>query len=154
MRQTEALGRLILVQGDSQNTTSMCGALRNSGFSVKFITSFLDVFHLAVDHTPALILFDCAFANTHVVQLLCLLKSDSRTSGIREIIISTCNDESDKVRALDVGADDYLTKPLSPRELVARVRSVLRSNGGHRYMQSGPLLANLDARRVDRKSVV
>ena len=86
------------------------------------------------------------------MEILCCLESQQRTREIRKIILSARGSELDKVRALELGADDYLTKPFSPRELILRIRAVLRSLPGdsnrHRTLQVGDLVADLDARTV------
>jgi two-component system, OmpR family, response regulator VicR len=86
------------------------------------------------------------------MEILCCLESQQRTREIRKIILSARGSELDKVRALELGADDYVTKPFSPRELILRIRAVLRSLPGdsdrHRTMQVGDLVLDLDARIV------
>ena len=86
------------------------------------------------------------------MEVLHRLESQQRTREIRKIIISARGTELDKVRALELGADDYITKPFSPRELILRIRAVLRSLPGdsdrHRTMQVGDIIADLDARTV------
>ncbi len=60
------------------------------------------------------------------------LRSDERTNRIPLIMLTAKSSEADRIVGLELGADDYVTKPFSPRELAARVKAVLRRAGGHR----------------------
>ncbi len=75
---------------------------------------------------PDLILLDWMLPGTSGVELARRLRSDSRTRDIPIIMLTARSDERDKVLGLESGADDYITKPFSPRELMARIRAVLR----------------------------
>ena len=75
---------------------------------------------------PDLILLDWMLPDTPGVELARRLRADPRTRNIPIIMLTARSDEQDKVRGLESGADDYITKPFSPRELMARIRAVLR----------------------------
>jgi two-component system phosphate regulon response regulator PhoB len=76
--------------------------------------------------SPDLILLDLMLPGTDGVEICRRLKSDPTTEGIPVIMVTAKGEESDVVLGLGVGADDYVVKPFSPKELVARVRAVLR----------------------------
>jgi two-component system phosphate regulon response regulator PhoB len=75
---------------------------------------------------PDLILLDWMLPGMSGIEFARRLKSDEYSKGIPIIMLTARGEESDKVRGLDVGADDYVTKPFSPRELTARIKAVLR----------------------------
>lgn len=75
---------------------------------------------------PDLILLDWMLPGTNGLEFARKLKSDNLTKSIPIIMLTARGDEYDKVRGLEVGADDYVTKPFSPRELNARIKAVLR----------------------------
>jgi two-component system phosphate regulon response regulator PhoB len=75
---------------------------------------------------PDLILLDWMLPGTNGLEFARKLKSDALTKSIPIIMLTARGDEYDKVRGLEVGADDYVTKPFSPRELNARIKAVLR----------------------------
>jgi len=78
------------------------------------------------DALPDLILLDWMLPGISGVELARRLRNEERTRGIPIIMLTARSDEADKVAGLEVGADDYITKPFSPRELVARIKAVLR----------------------------
>ena len=75
---------------------------------------------------PDLILLDWMLPGSSGVEIARRLRADQRTRNIPIIMLTARTDEKDKVMGLEAGADDYITKPFSPRELVARIRAVLR----------------------------
>lgn len=81
---------------------------------------------LIVDHNPDLILLDWMMPGISGIELARRLKSDSLTAEVPIIMLTAKGEEDNKVQGLEVGADDYITKPFSPRELVARLKAVLR----------------------------
>jgi two-component system phosphate regulon response regulator PhoB len=78
------------------------------------------------DHAPDLILLDWMLPTTSGVVLAKQLRSEAQTRDIPIIMLTARGDERDKVLGLESGADDYITKPFSPRELMARIRAVMR----------------------------
>jgi two-component system phosphate regulon response regulator PhoB len=75
---------------------------------------------------PHLVIIDWMLPGINGIELARRLRSDKRTSDIPLIIVTARGSEEDKLTGLDIGADDYMTKPFSPRELNARVKAVLR----------------------------
>lgn len=84
---------------------------------------------LVVDKKPDLILLDWMLPQTSGIELARRLKRDEVTANIPIIMLTAKGEEDNKVQGLEVGADDYITKPFSPRELVARLKAVLRRAG-------------------------
>ena len=85
--------------------------------------------HLLAENTPDLILLDWMLPGISGVEWARRLKKDPSYQDLPIIMLTARGEEEDKVRGLEVGADDYLTKPFSPKELVARIRAVLRRAG-------------------------
>lgn len=104
---------------------------------------------LARDRKPDLVLLDLMLPGVDGLDICKHLKADDMTRGIPIIMVSARGEESDVVVGLELGADDYISKPFSPRILLARVRSVLRRTGGdprevtERIIQAGGI-------RIDR----
>ena len=78
------------------------------------------------DALPDLVLLDWMLPGMSGIELARRLRADERTRGIPIIMLTARGEEQDKVAGLEMGADDYITKPFSPRELVARIKAVLR----------------------------
>lgn len=85
---------------------------------------------LIIDEKPSLILLDWMLPGTSGIDLARRLKKDELTSSIPIIMLTAKSEEDNKIQGLEVGADDYITKPFSPRELVARLKAVLRRTDG------------------------
>ena len=81
---------------------------------------------IVVDEKPSLILLDWMLPGTSGIELARRLKKDELTAAIPIIMLTAKGEEDNKVQGLETGADDYITKPFSPRELVARLKAVLR----------------------------
>ncbi len=100
--------------------------LKKSGYDVD---GFLDAggFYEALKRKkPDLVVLDLMLPDDDGLEICKKLKADTATSDIPIIILSAKSDESDKIVGLELGADDYVTKPFSPKELVARVKAILR----------------------------
>ena len=144
------------VEDDESIRDLLLYALRQSGFEAEGFPEAAS-FCAAIDaeHLPDLILLDIMLPGEDGISLLRRLKSDSHTAAIPVIMLTAKGSEYDKVLGLDVGADDYVTKPFNPVELLARVRSQLRRYlqlGGGRPKASririGGILLDTDAGRV------
>lgn len=118
--------RVLVVEDEEAISHLLAYNLQKEGFTVA--TSFDgDDALIAVDEArPDLILLDWMLPNVSGIELCRQLRSRIETREIPVIMLTARGEEEDRVRGLDVGADDYVTKPFSMSELVARVRAVLR----------------------------
>ena len=123
--------------------------LEHAGFTVLTATDGRGALLLAQTRRPDLLVLDLGLPDTDGLDVARELR---RSSDLQIIMLTARADEADKLIGLELGADDYLTKPFSPRELVARVRAVLRradaARGGSRLLRAGDLAVDLDAMRV------
>jgi DNA-binding response OmpR family regulator len=143
---------IFVVEDDKDIASLIAHTVQSAGFAPRVFLDGQLVVEAAQEQLPALILLDLMLPGLGGMEILRCLESQQRTREIRKIILSARGSELDKVRALELGADDYVTKPFSPRELILRIRAVLRSLPGdsnrHRTLQVGDLVADLDARTV------
>lgn len=117
----------ILVVEDEKDIVKMLRYnLEKEGFKVIDARDGEDALDLAVRQHPDLILLDLMLPGMDGLEVCKVLKKESKTSSIPIIMLTAKSQESDKVVGLELGADDYITKPFSPRELTARIKAVLR----------------------------
>lgn len=100
--------------------------LEKANFNVKEFQNGNDFFKFIDDNIPDLIILDIMLPDADGFEICKYLKNKSQFSTIPIIILTAKSEEVDKVLGLELGADDYITKPFSPRELIARVKAVLR----------------------------
>lgn len=105
--------------------------------------------------SPALVILDLMLPRLSGEEVCKQLKADVRTAGIPILMLSAKAEEVDRVVGLELGADDYLTKPFSPRELVARVKAILRRTRGEtdspQILKHGELLLDIAKHAVSLK---
>jgi two-component system phosphate regulon response regulator PhoB len=120
-------GRKILIVDDEPAIRDMLRvALEMADFVVMEAGNAQDAHVLTIDEKPDLILLDWMMPGTSGLELARRLKRDEVTAAIPIIMLTAKGEEDNKIQGLEVGADDYITKPFSPRELVARLKAVLR----------------------------
>ena len=107
-------------------------ALERAGFATREAADAASAQVAVADQPPDLVLLDWMLPDLSGIDLARRLRKDELTRHIPVIMLTARGEEEDKVRGLEVGADDYITKPFSPRELVARIRAVLRRAQGER----------------------
>jgi two-component system alkaline phosphatase synthesis response regulator PhoP len=117
----------ILIVEDEKDIVKMIEYnLKKEGFKVIDARDGEDALDLAVREYPNLILLDLMLPGIDGLEVCKSLKKESKTSSIPIIMLTAKAQESDKIIGLELGADDYITKPFSPRELIARIKAVLR----------------------------
>jgi two-component system, OmpR family, alkaline phosphatase synthesis response regulator PhoP len=114
---------ILVVEDESSIASFVSLYLKNAGYIVKTAPNGTEALALAASESPALIVLDLMLPDIDGIEVCKRIRQDSDVP----ILMLTARDEDvDKIIGLEVGADDYLTKPFNPRELVARIRSILR----------------------------
>ncbi|MDN3650925.1 phosphate regulon transcriptional regulator PhoB [Reinekea marina] len=117
---------ILIVDDESAIRDVIAAALEMAGYRALEAGNAQDAHSIIVDQKPDLILLDWMMPGTSGVELARRLKRDALTQEIPIIMLTAKGEEEHKISGLDAGADDYITKPFSPRELVARLKAVLR----------------------------
>ncbi|HUA14192.1 MAG TPA: response regulator transcription factor [Verrucomicrobiae bacterium] len=120
---------IFVVEDDEDIGRLIMHNLQAAGFDVQSFVSSASVLAEAAREKPALFLLDVMLPGTDGFELCRHIHQTPSISTTPIIFLTAKTGESDRIRGLELGADDYITKPFSPRELVARVRSVLRGVG-------------------------
>jgi DNA-binding response OmpR family regulator len=115
--------RILVVEDDQKIASSIKLYLEHAGFEATTAGDGRQSLELARERAPSLVILDLMLPGMEGFEVCRALRSESR---VPIIMLTARSSEHDKLRGLDLGADDYITKPFSLRELVARVRAVLR----------------------------
>lgn len=117
----------ILVVDDDRKIVNLIGLyLKREGFDVSVAYDGQEAVNLAIQKQPALIILDLMLPKMNGMEVCQILRTKMR---VPIIMLTARTTEEDKIGGLDIGADDYVTKPFSPRELMSRIRAVLRRAG-------------------------
>jgi len=119
-------GRLLLVEDDPALTDLLEWHFKREDFNVEHTPDGEEALMLATETPPDIILLDWMIEGISGLEVCRRLRRAPATANVPIIMLTGRGEESDRVRGLETGADDYVTKPFSPRELVARVKAVLR----------------------------
>ena len=143
----------VLVVDDEPDIVALCEFhLRRAGYEVSTAATGAAALDGARNERPALIVLDLMLPDIGGFDVLRLLRADEKTRECAVLLLTARRDEPDRIRGLSLGADDYLTKPFSPQELVLRVGAILRRTAPTRpdaaqVLDVGPI-------RIDRASHV
>lgn len=139
------------VEDDSRIREIEVYVLRSSGFETKDFENGRDFLKALENDTPELILLDVMLPEIDGIELLKKLKSSAEYQNIPVIMATAKGEEYDRIKGLDMGADDYIVKPFSMMEMVSRVKAVLRRSQpkqSENVLAIGELLLNLDEHTV------
>lgn len=142
---------ILVVEDDSAIRDMVSFNLKRQGFEVIEAADCQQARVQVADQRPDLILLDWMLPDTSGVEFARSLGREELTRNIPVIMLTARATEDDKVRGLDSGVDDYITKPFSARELIARIRAVLRRaapEGDGDEVSAGKLVLNLASHRV------
>ena len=142
---------LLIVEDEPAIREMLALILEPEGYEILEAGDVAEAHRLLGDQPPALILLDWMLPDQSGVEFARRLKRDELTRHIPIIMLTARVEEEDKVRGLEAGADDYVTKPFSSRELLARIKAVIRRaspESGDEVLQAGALALDPLAHRV------
>ena len=141
----------VLVIEDEQEVREMLNfSLSRSGFNVWETASAEEALRRLDGPLPSLVIIDWMLPGMNGVDFVRRLRRDKHTAGLPMIMLTARGEQADKLKSFDCGVDDYITKPFSPRELVARMRALLRRSGEPEdgALKSGALRLDLNAHKL------
>ena len=128
--------RILLVDDEIAIQRAVGPLLQTHGYEVEMASAGQAALKLAAEHAPDLIVLDLGLPDLDGTEVCRRIRE---TSKVPIIVLSARGGEADKVRALDLGADDFVTKPFGPEELLARIRVALRRVMADAEARDGPL---------------
>lgn len=145
--------KILIVEDDRNIIELLTYNLEQAGFDVHAVFDGAAALKHAVAEMPNLIILDLLLPEIDGLEVCRLLKRDQRTAVIPVIMLTAKGEEIDRIVGLELGADDYIAKPFSPREVVLRVRAVLRriasrTDGSAKQIRVHGLTLNLDKHLV------
>lgn len=148
---TTSSSRILLVDDEVSIQRAVGPLLRSRGYEVDIAGTGAQALEMFAQRTPALIVLDLGLPDIEGTEVCHRVRA---TSQVPIIVLSARGAEADKVNALDLGADDYITKPFGPEELLARIRAALRRVGADNTVETGIFRAGALAIDYDRRRVV
>jgi two-component system response regulator PhoP len=142
--------RVLLVEDDPRLVESLSEQLRTAGFAVDVSRDGVEGLYYGEEFPIDLAIIDLGLPEMSGLEVIRKLRS--RGKGFPILILTARSEWQDKVEGLEAGADDYVTKPFHPEELMARINALLRRTGGHArpQVQLGPFTVDLSGQRVLR----
>src|SRR5690242_14441061 len=146
------VARLVVVEDSPDIAELIKHYLDRAGHDTTVFASGRDALLAARKSPPDLVILDVMLPGMDGMQVCQALRAESATSALPILMLTARGEEADRVKGLELGADDYVTKPFSPKELVARVAALLRrterASQPATALQYGPITINLDRHEV------
>ena len=117
---------ILVVEDDKSLLPMITYNIEKNGFQVKSATNGEDALLLIKEEIPSLAIFDWMIPEPNGLELCKILRRKQETSNLPIIMLTAREEEEDKIRGLEYGADDYISKPFSPAELIARIKALIR----------------------------
>ena len=149
---TPAMSRILVAEDDPDIASLLAHYLQRAGFEADMVSSGRDVVPRIRKAPPDLLLLDLMLPGLDGLEVCRAVRGEASTAAIPIIMVTAKGEESDRIVGLELGADDYITKPFSPNEVVARVRALLRrsqrSGSTDGRLTYGPLSVDVDRHLV------
>jgi two-component system, OmpR family, alkaline phosphatase synthesis response regulator PhoP len=151
--------RILVAEDDPDIASLLAHYLRKAGFEPDLVASGRDVVPRIRKTPPDLLLLDLMLPGVDGLEVCRAVRADQNTASIPIIMVTAKGEESDRIVGLELGADDYITKPFSPGEVVARVRALLRRTTRTGPTESrllyGPIMVDVDRHivRIDQSEI-
>ena len=127
--------KILIIEDEKAVREMLCFTLKNNGFEILEAEDSNSALDALRENEINLILLDWMLPGKQGIEISRLIRSSSEIKDIPIIMLTAKSDESDKVLGLESGADDYVTKPFSPKELVARIKALLRRTAPQKDME-------------------
>jgi two-component system phosphate regulon response regulator PhoB len=125
-----SITQILIVEDESAVRELLAATMLGAGYDVLEAANATEAQELVADQNPSLILLDWMLPGMSGLEFAKWLKRDQQLSDVPVIMLTARDEENYKVLGLEAGIDDYVTKPFSTRELLARIKAVLRRAGG------------------------
>jgi len=152
--QSGAAPRVLVVEDEPDIAALIAYQLTREGFRVQTAGTGPEALDAVAREVPDLVVLDRMLPGLSGDEVLARLKSEPATAGVPVLVLTAKREQEDRIEGLELGADDYLTKPFSPRELVLRARAILRRvqeagvGAGGRILRAGPLRLDVESHRT------
>src|SRR5262245_8506723 len=151
MNRSSQSTRVLVVEDDADIALLLARSLTRAGFTVDQLSSGAEVLPTVRRALPDLLLLDLMLPGLDGIEICRALRADPSTAALPIIMLTARAEESDRIVGLELGADDYITKPFSPNEVVARVRALLRRTvrpEGRGQLRHGSLVMDIERHLV------
>lgn len=148
-----AVPRVLVVEDEPDIAALIAYQLTREGFRVATAGDGNEALDAVAREVPDLLVLDRMLPGLSGDEVLVRLRAEENTAAIPVLMLTAKREQEDRIEGLELGADDYLTKPFSPRELVLRVQAILRrahdasSASGGRVLRAGPIRLDVEAHR-------
>ena len=146
------MARVLIVEDDADIAALIAHYLEKAGYGAEIVPDGGRALTQARETPPDLVILDLMLPGLSGLDVCRGLRADNRTTALPIIMLTAKGDESERIIGLDMGADDYVVKPFSPSELVARVRALLRraapSPIKERILRCGPISVDVERHTV------
>jgi DNA-binding response OmpR family regulator len=148
-----AMARILVVEDDQDIAELVARYLNKAGYTTEILASGRDALRAIASNAPDLLVLDLMLPQVDGLEICRAVRAAKATAAIPIIMLTARGEESDRIVGLEIGADDYLSKPFSPGELVARVRALFRrvqrtQDAGERRIRYGPIVVDSDRHTV------
>ena len=147
--------RILVVEDDRDIGELVCRSLEKAGFSAELVSSGRDALASISSRPPDLLMLDLMLPHVDGLEICRVVRANEKTAATPIIMLTARAEESERIVGLEIGADDYIAKPFSPNELVARVRALIRR--AHREPSKaasityGPIVVDSERHTVSSK---
>jgi DNA-binding response OmpR family regulator len=137
----QATESILIVEDESSIASFVALYLKNAGYSVRTVAKGVDALDQVASDPPSLTILDLMLPDIDGIEVCRRIR---KTSDVPILMLTARDEDVDKIIGLEVGADDYMTKPFNPRELVARVKSILRRSTPERRQAESAVIRHGD----------
>lgn len=152
---TKPAPRVLVVEDESDIAALVAYHLTRAGYRVRMAADGVEALDAVARECPDLVVLDLMLPGASGYEILAELRRRAESARLPIVVLTARRDEADRIRGLELGADDYVTKPFSPRELALRIAAVLRrahapalAGSSGRTLHAGPVVVDLDALSV------